>query len=123
MRQRYGDTFYNELLHGVARRLQQLVRPLDVLTRVDESHFGLITLLDDLHECSPSSFRRLHEGLNLKAFKTSEGFITLKAGIALVGLDTKALPLDVEELLEKASAMLPEAYASGRVTALRLPQP
>ena len=43
--------------------------------------------------------------------------------IALVGLDTKALPLDVEELLEKASAMLPEAYASGRVTALRLPQP
>ncbi|MNO96649.1 hypothetical protein D3C76_883280 [compost metagenome] len=94
-----------------------------MLTRVDESHFGLITLLDDLHECSPSSFRRLHEGLNLKAFKTSEGFITLKAGISLVGLDTKALPLDAEELLEKAAAMLPEAYASGRVTALRLPQP
>ncbi|MCO6058121.1 response regulator [Pseudomonas sp. MOB-449] len=123
LRQQYGEAFYNELLHGVARRLQQLVRPLDVLTRVDDSHFGLITLLDDLHECSPSSFRRLHEGLNLKAFKTSEGFITLKAGISLVGLDTKALPLDAEELLDKAAAMLPEAYASGRVTALRLPQP
>ncbi|MBD3814480.1 MAG: response regulator, partial [Betaproteobacteria bacterium] len=69
LRSRYGDRFFNELLHGVARRLQQLVRPLDVLTRLDDNHFGLITLLEDLHECSPSSFKRLHEGLNLKAFK------------------------------------------------------
>ena len=123
LRRQHGEAFYNELLHGVARRLQQLIRPLDVLTRLDDNHFGLITLLDDLHECSPSSFKRLHEGLNLKAFKTSEGFITLKAGISLVGMDTKALPLDIDELLDKAVALLPESYASGRVTALRLPQP
>ena len=72
---RHGKTFYNELLRSVARRLQQLVRPLDVLVSVDDRHFALITLLEDLQECSPSSFKRLHEGLNLKAFKTSEGFI------------------------------------------------
>ena len=34
LRNQYGDRFFNELLHGVARRLQQLVRPLDVLTRL-----------------------------------------------------------------------------------------
>ncbi|MDI5994719.1 response regulator [Pseudomonas sp. MDMC216] len=119
----YGDRFFNELLHGVARRLQQLVRPLDVLTRLDDNHFGLITLLDDLHECSPSSFKRLHEGLNFKAFKTSEGFITLKAGISLVGLDTKALPTDPEQLIQHAQNLLPESYVSGRVAAMRLPLP
>lgn len=123
LHRQYGEHFYNELLHGVARRLQQLVRPLDVLTRLDDNHFGLITLLDDLHECSPSSFKRLHEGLNLKAFKTSEGFITLKAGIGLVGLDAKALPVSVESLIAKAAELLPESYASGRVSALRLPLP
>nr|WP_161865001.1 response regulator [Pseudomonas yangonensis] len=123
LRSQYGDRFFNELLHGVARRLQQLVRPLDVLTRLDDNHFGLITLLEDLHECSPSSFKRLHEGLNLKAFKTSEGFITLKAGISLVGLDAKALPTDPEQLIQYALNLLPESYASGRVAAMRLPLP
>lgn len=123
LRQQYGNGFYNELLHGVARRLQQLVRPLDVLARMDDNHFALITLLDDLQECSPSSFKRLYDGLNLKAFKTSEGFITLKAGISLVGLDAKSLPVEPNTLLDRASALLPDSYASGRVTALRLPLP
>ncbi|TLX53225.1 diguanylate cyclase [Stutzerimonas nosocomialis] len=123
LRHRYGEAFFNELLHGVARRLQQLVRPLDVLTRLDDSHFGLITLLDDLHECSPSSFRRLHEGLNLKAFKTSEGFISLKAGISLVGLDAKALPIEPQAIMDRAAALLPDAYVTGRIAPQRLPQP
>lgn len=123
LRSRYGERFFNELLHSAARRLQQLVRPLDVLTRLDDNHFGLITLLDDLQECSPSSFKRLHEGLNLKAFKTSEGFITLKAGISLVGIDAKALPTDPEQLILHAQKLLAESYASGRVAAMRLPLP
>ncbi|MGH8436248.1 MAG: GGDEF domain-containing protein, partial [Pseudomonas sp.] len=121
LRLQYGQSFYNELLHGVARRLQQLVRPLDVLARLDDHHFGLLTLLEDLQECSPSSFKRLHEGLNLKAFKTSEGFITLKAGISLVGMDSKALPIEPESLIQHAATLLPESYASGRVAAMRLP--
>ncbi|SIQ78645.1 response regulator [Aquipseudomonas alcaligenes] len=123
LRRQYGNSFWNEVLHGVARRLQQLVRPLDVLTRVDDTHFGMIALLDDLHECSPSSFKRLHEGLNLKAFKTSEGFISLKAGISLVGLDAKSLPVDPQYLFAEAARLLPEAYSSGRVSAVRLPLP
>ena len=123
LRSQYGDRFFNELLHSAARRLQQLVRPLDVLTRLDDNHFGLITLLEDLQECSPSSFKRLHEGLNLKAFKTSEGFITLRAGISLVGIDAKALPTDPEQLIQHAQKLLAESYASGRVAAMRLPLP
>ncbi|TWC32118.1 response regulator receiver modulated diguanylate cyclase [Pseudomonas sp. SJZ079] len=121
LQQKHGNNFYNELLHGVARRLQQLVRPLDVLVRLNDHHFALITLIEDLHECSPSSFKRLHDGLNLKAFKTSEGFINLKAGISLVGLDAKALPIDPESLIGHAAKLLPESYASERVTAMRLP--
>lgn len=123
LQQQHGELFHNELLHGIARRLQHLVRPLDTLVRLDEHHFALLTMLPDLQECSPSSFKRLHEGLNIKAFKTSEGFISLKAGIALVGLDRKSLPLKEESLLEQAIKLLPESYASGRVTAIRLPLP
>jgi PleD family two-component response regulator len=100
--------------------LQQHVRPLDVLTRLDDSHFGLIALLENIQECVPNSFKRLHEGLNLKAFKTSEGFISLKAGISLIGLDVNALPLTPQALIDKAVELLPEAYSNGRINALRL---
>lgn len=121
LRQLHGKAFHDELLHSVARRLQQLVRPLDILTRLDDRHFGLITLLDDLQESSPNSFKRLHEGLNLKAFKTSEGFVALKAAISVVGLDARALPLSPATVFEHAEKRLAEAGASGRVASIRLP--
>jgi diguanylate cyclase (GGDEF)-like protein len=120
LREQYGESFHSELLHGVARRLQQHVRPLDVLTRLDDSHFGLITLMENLQECAPNSFKRLHEGLNLKAFKTSEGFISLKAGISLVAMDASALPLTPKDIIDKALQLLPESYNSGRINTSRL---
>ncbi|KRW62710.1 GGDEF domain-containing response regulator [Pseudomonas sp. TTU2014-080ASC] len=120
LQQQYGEVFYQELLTSVARRLQQLVRPLDVLVRLDNTHFGLITLLEDLHECSPGSFKRLHEGINLKAFKTSEGFISLKAGISLIGLNAKSLPCSPNQILQQATRLLPDSYSTGRVSAMRL---
>ncbi|MEK0362226.1 GGDEF domain-containing response regulator [Pseudomonas sp. CBC3] len=122
-RERYGELLHHELLRGIARRLGQLVRPLDTLTRLDDHHFGLLALVDDLRGCSPSSFKRLHEGLNLKAFKTSEGFISIKAGIGLVSLDASTLPVEPQTLIESAAALLPDAYTTGRIVPLRFRQP
>jgi len=119
LRREYGEASFQELLRGVGKRLQQLVRPLDVLARLDDGHFALLTVLDDLQECSPTSFRRLHEGLN-KAFRTSEGFITLKVGIALVGMDAKALPQQPEDIMAAAERLLPNAYLGGRIAPTRL---
>ena len=121
--ERHGAAFHQELLRGVARRLQQLVRPLDVLTRLDDRHFGVLTLIDDLQSCSPSSFKRLHEGLNLKAFKTSEGYISIKAGVGMVSLDAKVLPVDPQAIIERAEALLPDAYSTGRIVPLRYRHP
>ena len=122
-RERYGEQFHQDLLRGVARRIQQLVRPLDVLTRLDDRHFGVLTLIDDLRGCSPSSFKRLHEGLNLKAFKTDEGFISIKAGIAMISLDASALPVDPKRVIAEAGSLLPDAYATGRIVPMRYKQP
>lgn len=122
-RERYGEQFHQDLLRSVARRLQQLVRPLDVLTRLDDRHFGVLTLIEDLRACAPSSFKRLHEGLNLKAFKTDEGFISIKAGIAMISLDASALPVDPKRVIAEAGSLLPDAYATGRIVPMRYKQP
>lgn len=121
LQREYGEQFYDELLQGVGRRLQQMVRPLDVLARVDEHHFVLLTLPRSLHECAPSSFKRLHDGLNLKGFMTSAGLVDLRAGVSLVGLDEKSLPVESVSLFGEASRLLPESYLSGLVSARRLP--
>jgi diguanylate cyclase (GGDEF)-like protein len=121
LQQEYGEAFYEELLQGVGRRLQQMVRPLDVLARVDEHHFVLLTLPKSLQECAPSSFRRLHDGLNLKGFMTSAGLVDLRAGISLVGLDEKSLPVEPVSLFGEASRLLQESYLSGLINARRLP--
>ncbi len=122
-RERYGRQFHEELLRAVARRLQQLVRPLDVLTRLDDGRFGLLTLVEDLRGCSPSSFKRLHDGLNLKAFRTSEGFITVKAGIGLISVDAATLPVEPRRIVERAESLLADAYATGRIVPLRYKEP
>ena len=83
---------------------------------------GLLALVNDLKGCSPSSFKRLHEGLNLRALKTSEGFVSIKAGISLISLDTDALPIAPETIIERAAALLPSAYSTGRIVPLRLKQ-
>jgi diguanylate cyclase (GGDEF)-like protein len=122
LRERYGDAVYAEILSAIGTRLQQLVRPLDVVCRINESQFGLLALVNDLKGCSPSSFKRLHEGLNLRALKTSEGFVSIKAGISLISLDTDALPVAPETIIERAAALLPSAYSTGRIVPLRLKQ-
>lgn len=120
IKREHGEALYDEVLRAVTSRLQSLMRPLDILARLDDDQFGVIALIQHLQECSPSSFKRLHDGLNLKAFKTSAGFITIKAGISLVGLDTQSLPTTGEHLVSHATRLLPDAYATGRVTATRL---
>ncbi|MCF7201906.1 response regulator [Pseudomonas oligotrophica] len=123
LRAELGAAQHDELLQALARRLQQLVRPLDTLVRLDDRHFGVLAQVDSSRGCSPGSFKRLHEGLNLKAFRTREGFVSVKAGIVLLTLDASGLPASAPELLRQADALLPSAYSAGRIVPLHLRQP
>lgn len=111
----HNDEAERELLYGVARRLQRLMRPLDTLAYLDQRRFASVIMVEDLRECGPGSFRRLHEGLNLKALKTSNGFVPLQAAIAMVGVEARDCPIDIEHLMRQAVAQLADARGSGRI--------
>ncbi|NLY12942.1 MAG: response regulator [Gammaproteobacteria bacterium] len=121
--QQYGRTMHKELLRAIAQRLQQLIRPLDVLARIDGNHFAVLTQPGELQAYSPASFKRIHDALNIKSFKIKEDFIRLKAGVSLITLDSKALPAKPEHIIHLASKHLPNSYASNRIDAVRLNQP
>ena len=119
---RYGEAVQQELLKGTARRLQQLVRPMDVIARIGINTFAICTVGDNADECKPNSFRRLHDGLNLKAFKTSEGYLSLRAGMTLSTLGRNDRSLGAEQMLEQVEQHLEQAYATNLITEVRVAQ-
>lgn len=119
---RFGEAVQQELLKGTARRLQQLVRPMDVIARIGLNTFAVCTVGDNPDECKPKSFRRLHEGLNLRAFKTSEGYLSLRAGIAMGTLSKNDPRISAERMLQQVELHLEEAYATSLITEVRAPQ-
>lgn len=119
---RFGAAIQQELLKGTARRLQQLVRPMDVIARIGVNSFAICTLGEHRDDFKPNSFRRLHEGLNLKAFKTSEGYLSLRAGLALSTVSKNNSWSSAEQMLNQVEAHLEEAYATNLITEARSPQ-
>ena len=119
--QRFGEDVQHELLKGTARRLQQLVRPMDVIARVGTSIFAICTVGDSEDECKPNSFRRIFDGLNLKAFKTSEGYLSLRAGITVSTHGKKNSAIQGESMLQQVEQQLEQAYATNLITEVRIP--
>lgn len=96
----YGEQVAHEILETTARRLQQTVRPLDVVARVSDSEFGILMYQDRASHCHPNAFRRIHQALNLRAFKTRGGFVSVKCSITICSLDgqdasTAPAPADI----------------------------
>lgn len=118
--ERFGASVQQEVLRGTARRLQQLVRPTDVIARVDENTFAIVTIADEAADLKPASFRRLHDGLNLKAFKTSEGYLSIRAGMVLCTLTNRQTIPEAEALLERVESQLGEAYETNLITEAKL---
>ncbi|WP_193072377.1 diguanylate cyclase domain-containing protein [Pseudomonas sp. FME51] len=119
---RFGETVQQELLRGIARRLQQLVRPMDVIARTGNNTFAICTVGDSTDDCKPSSFRRLHDGLNLKAFKTSEGYLSVRAGMSLSRIEKDDPIASADSMLQHVEQHLSQAYATNLITEVRIPQ-
>lgn len=119
MRKQYPPAIMSQMLLAVARRLRQLVRPLDVVTRVGPNQFAIITHQPDISHCSPQSYRRIFDGVNLKAIKTSAGFITIKAAMTIAACDEKEIAPTAEALMELAQANVGKAIETAGIVASR----
>lgn len=81
------------------------------------------TAMNEHQEYSPSNFKRIYDGLNIKSFKSSKGLISIKAGISLIELNSKALLVTADQLIRLAAKHLPNSYSSARIDAVRLHLP
>jgi len=117
----FNDEVCDQLRVGIGRRLRQMIRPLDTLVRLNEDAFGLITYQATLEHCTAMSFRRIFEGINLKAFKTYKGFVSVDAGLCISAADNTAEIPSAEQLLETAYEKQDYAHQTGVIAITHWP--
>lgn len=118
LRKQYPPAILSQLLLAVARRLRQLVRPLDVVTRISPNQFAIITTQPSLAHCSGSNYRRLHDGINTKAFKTSAGFLSVKMLMTIAACDADCLAPNPEAMMTLAQKTVPQAADSSEIVSV-----
>lgn len=115
LERRLGKPLSQQLVLAFSRRLKQMVRPLDILGRLGPDLFCVITHQPDLARCTPGSFRRLHEGMNHRAFKTAGGFHSIEVSISLCASDSRDGASN-EAMFGNATDMLDESRSLKRIT-------
>ena len=75
----HGKNIMREIVVGTARRLRQLVRPLDVVARLSNEQFAIVTHQTDIMQANAVTYRRIYDALNVKALKTSKGYVNIRA--------------------------------------------
>jgi phosphoserine phosphatase RsbU/P len=89
LKKKHRKVVIEQLIKSVAQRIQQLVRPLDAVTRTGQSEFGVVQHQSSLDICQGKIFKRIMDGVNMKPYETEAGYITLRIAISLIGLDNK----------------------------------
>lgn len=114
LEQRHGKPLMQQLVLAMSRRLRQLVRPMDVIARINPDTFCLVTHQTDTDSCTPGSFKRLYDGLNLRAYKTAGGF--LQPGVSItISHTAEHEQIDPELMIQRASRGLESSRQNKRI--------
>jgi sigma-B regulation protein RsbU (phosphoserine phosphatase) len=121
LRDRHGDRVCDDIVEATATRLQQSVRPLDIVVRLAPAEFGLLMQQQDDSRCHGPSFRRVYQVLNLRAYKTSAGFVTAASSVCLCSVvPTEDRPAP-GEIIEFVRSHLDAAQQSGEILEVHWP--
>ncbi|OEY65128.1 response regulator [Marinobacter sp. X15-166B] len=120
--QQHSPAIMAELAANIATRLSQLIRPLDAACRVSDNVYALIAYFSNGEQCTANTFRRVYDGINHKAFKTSSGYISVEASMSLCIADSELFTPTPESVKAAATKGLKAAYDTRRFTEIA-PEP
>lgn len=117
LKKQHRKVVIEQLIKSVAQRIQQLVRPLDAVTRTGQSEFGVVQHQSSIEVCQGKIFKRIMDGVNLKPYETEAGYISLRIAISLVAVDNKVqfLPTPTE-IINEARKQLRAANAGIQIS-------
>jgi diguanylate cyclase (GGDEF)-like protein len=113
MRERHGQEVYEEILVSIARRLQRLVRPGDVVARISDSEFVVGMHYLDNSQVRGKTFKRIMQGVNLRPVKTSAGYANVTAAMAMCCNREGQTLISAEELMDCAARKIAVSVKTG----------
>lgn len=116
LKRKHPPTVMSELAIGIARRLSTLIRPIDALCRVGDNQFAIIAYFPTSDHCTTTAFRRVFDGINHKALKTTAGYISVEAGMVLCKADAQNGTPSIQDVERAAVQGLVDAYETRRFT-------
>jgi PleD family two-component response regulator len=119
LHQQHGKIIMREIMVGVARRLRQLVRPLDTVARLSNDEFVIVTHQPDITQANALTYRRIYDAFNVKALKTSKGFISLKAAMCMSAADTETGFPAPDKMLAITKQQIDQARSIGRLMVIK----
>ncbi|MDC0663840.1 GGDEF domain-containing response regulator [Marinobacter sp. SS21] len=119
LKRQHTPAIISELAVGISRRLSNLIRPMDALCRVGDNQYAVIAHFPHSDQCTTAAFRRIFDGINHKALKTTAGYISVEAGITLCRADAQLGTPSVQEIERAAVQGLMEAYETRRFTEIQ----
>ncbi|MBR9870863.1 MAG: response regulator [Gammaproteobacteria bacterium] len=116
LKRKHPPSIMSELCVGIARRLNTLIRPIDALCRVGDNQFATVSYFQNSDHCTTTAFRRIFDGINHKALKTSAGYISVEAGMVLCRASAEDGTPTVQDVERAAVQGLVDAYETRRFT-------
>lgn len=111
----YGQAAGEEVLQTTAKRLQQSVRPLDIISTVDEGEFAIIMHHEEISHCRALAFKRIYQAINLRTYRTAVGFISVSAAISVCPVEGKKNDKYAAEIIDHLQTQMKIAQDFGRV--------
>jgi len=115
----HGKTITREVILATSRRLRQLVRPLDVVARLSNEQFAVVTYQSDSATANAQTYRRIYESLNVKALKTSSDFVNIKVSMCMSSANEETGFPEASKMLALTQQQIPKAREMGRLLAIR----
>ncbi len=109
----YGSEAYKEVLVGIARRLNRLIRPGDLVARISDFEFVVGMHYLDSQQARPKNYKRIMQGINLRPIKTSAGYVTVNVAMAMCCNREGQTIIPAEALLDCAAKKIPVSVKTG----------
>lgn len=119
LKTKHDKEILRQLITALTRRIKQLVRPLDIVSRVGTEQFAIVTHQPDLSQCNASTYRRIYDALNMKEVKTDKGFISVKAAMVMSAADNSTGFPSPEKMFSVTNSQMAQARASGRLIVVK----
>jgi sigma-B regulation protein RsbU (phosphoserine phosphatase) len=111
----YDQRIADELVIAVAEKINHLVRPLDIVTYVENGQFALILVQPSIEHCTAECYQRIYDGVRLKSFPTAAGFLPANIAMSICASHALNGPPSTTQLFDGALEGLKEAQTTDKV--------